>query len=54
MGIWIVVAVWVGMAALSAKIAYGKGRDPVSWFIGGLVFPLPALIGALCCSRKPK
>lgn len=46
------VAIWLGVAYITARIAQGRGRMFLVWAILGLAFPPVALICALCLSKE--
>jgi hypothetical protein len=47
--IWVVVA--LAFAFICAKVAFNKGRSPLTWGILGLVFPVVALSVILLLPR---
>ncbi len=46
------VAVWLGVAYITARIAQGRAGVFLVWIIFGLVFPPVALIWGLCLSKE--
>jgi hypothetical protein len=47
------VALWLGVAYITARIASERGRPFVVWIVFGLALPGVALICALSLSKEP-
>ena len=47
------IAIWLGLAYITVRIAHGRGRSVALWGFFGLVAPVISLICALCLSKEP-
>jgi hypothetical protein len=55
MGIFLGIAIWIGLCAAVASAASGRGRDPAAWFFVSLFFsPLLAILLLLAFGNKAR